>query len=138
MKEPRVTQVRPAGEVHAVLTVEGGERRYLTQPCDECPWRKDRTGTFPAEAFRHSASTAYDMSDRTFACHVAGKEKPATCAGFLLRGSLHNLSVRFAIMKGEIDLHRLRTGGHELHASYREMAEANGVPPDDPALTPCR
>lgn len=29
-------------------------------------------------------------------------------------------------------------GGHELHDSYRAMAEANGVPHDDPVLKDCR
>ena len=29
-------------------------------------------------------------------------------------------------------------GGHALHANYRAMAVANGVPPGDPALAKCR
>jgi hypothetical protein len=29
-------------------------------------------------------------------------------------------------------------GGHDLHDSYRDMAVANGVDPDDPALGRCR
>jgi len=94
-------------------------------------------GEFPAEAFRHSASTAYDMSDHTFACHQSGKEKPATCAGFLLRGATHNLAVRLGYMRGRFQ-GDVTDGGHELHESYRAMAIANGVDPEDPVLAPCR
>lgn len=93
---------------------------------------------FPAEAYRHSASTAYDMAQNTFACHMAGKTEPLTCAGFLLRGSMHNLTIRLAQMKGAVDLRKISDGGHELYSSYRAMAIANGVPPDDPKLRPCR
>lgn len=134
---PRVTCVRPAGDAHQVVTVEGGEPRgHCKRPCSDCPWRKDSVGTFPAEAFLHSASTAYDMSDRVFACHQSGTQKPRACAGFLLRGAEHNLSVRVGRMSGRyLDV---VDGGHELHADYRAMAVANGVASDDPALEPCR
>ena len=94
-------------------------------------------GTFPAEAFRHSAETAYDMSQHSFACHESGAEKPATCAGFLLHGADHNLAVRLRRMRGQIK-NDISDGGHDLHHSYRDMAEANGVSPDDPSLTKCR
>jgi hypothetical protein len=63
-------------------------------------WRVDANGEFPAEAFRHSASTAYDMAQHTFACHESGSKKPATSAGFLLRGADHNLAVRLGFMTG--------------------------------------
>jgi len=97
----------------------------------------DNTGSFPAEAFQHSAGTAYDMSDHKFACHESGCEKPATCAGFLLRGADHNLAVRLARMKGSIK-DDVREDGRALFEGYREMAIANGVPPDDPTIAPCR
>lgn len=32
-------------------------------------------GEFPAEAFRHSAPTAYDMAESGFSCHSAGTER---------------------------------------------------------------
>lgn len=131
-----VVDVRPAGEDHAVVTVEGGRNGHCAQPCADCPWRKDAVGVFPAEAFRHSASTAYDMARNTFACHSAGTQSPKVCAGFLLRGAEHNLAVRLGLMKGQFQ--GVRDGGHELHTSYRAMAIANGVSPDDPVLTPCR
>ncbi|WP_455289311.1 DUF6283 family protein [Cupriavidus necator] len=50
-------------------TVEGGKGGYRRKPCGKCPWRVDATGELPAEAFRHSAETAYDMATHTFACH---------------------------------------------------------------------
>ena len=93
-KPHKVVAVRPAGlnaygEDHQVLTVTGGTGKYRRKPCANCPWRTDAVGEFPAEAFRHSANTAYDMSLHKFGCHSAKKTDPATCAGFLLRGGAH-------------------------------------------------
>lgn len=121
------------------ITSKGGTGNHCIRPCPQCPWREDsEIGAFPAEAFRHSASTAYDMATNVFACHMAGKEKPLTCAGFLLRGALHNLAVRLAQCTGKLDMRDVSDGGAPLYADYRAMAEANGVEPDDPALAPCR
>lgn len=138
----KILDVRPAGEDHQVVTVgsdKSGKKGHLyrRKPCAKCPWRVDAVGEFPAEAFKHSASTAYNMSDRTFGCHDSGTSKPATCAGFLLRGADHNLRIRMAYIKGEIQ-NDLDDAGMELFANYREMAVANGVDPDDPVLTDCR
>lgn len=139
MKRARVTQVRVADENNVVTTVQGGRPDvYRRQPCPKCPWRKDAVGEFPAEAFRLSAHTAYDMATSSFACHDSGAEKPAACAGFLLRGASHNLGVRMRAFKGEIDLDQVDDGGHELFDSYRAMAIANGVDSNDPALRRCR
>ena len=135
-RKTRVTQIRPAGEDHQVVTVVGGGKGYCKRPCADCPWRKDATGEFPAEAFRHSASTAYDMAQNTFACHQAGAEEPRVCAGFLLRGADHNLAVRMGVMQGNYQ--GVSDGGHELHENYRAMAIANGVDPDDEVLGACR
>lgn len=135
--KPRIEEIRPAGENHQVVTVVGGNSGYRRKPCSDCPWRCDAVGEFPAEAFRHSASTAYDMSTRTFACHQSGQKKPATCAGFLLRGARHNMMVRLARMRGDI-IDDVTDGGVELHENYRAMAVANGVAEDDPVLALCR
>lgn len=136
-KRTTITDIRPAGPNDQVVTLVGGPGSYRRTPCGGCPWVQANQGTFPAEAFKHSAATAYDMSDRKFACHESGCEKPATCAGFLLRGADHNLAVRLDRMKGAIadDVHE---DGRPLFDGYREMAIANGVPPDDPAIAPCR
>jgi hypothetical protein len=133
----RVVNVRAAGADHQVVTVVGGEGLYRRKPCKDCPWRKDAVGEFTAEAFRHSANTAYDMSQHTFACHQSGNKKPAICAGFLLRGADHNLTVRLKRMEGKIvdDVHE---DGHELFENYRAMAVANGVGADEAVLHPCR
>ena len=85
----------------------------------------------------HSAGTAYDMATSTFACHQAGASRPRMCAGFLLRGAEHNLTVRLAKIRGELT-RQPTSGGHPLHASYAAMAIANGVPADHPALASCR
>jgi hypothetical protein len=134
----KVLAITPAGPDHQVITVEGdGRNTYCRQPCPTCPWRKDAVGLFPPEAFAHSARTAYDMSTHTFACHTAGVEKNATCAGFLLRGANHNLAVRIGYINGRFK-DDVRDGGFELYDNYRAMAIANGVDPEDPALGPCR
>lgn len=95
-------------------------------------------GEFPAEAFRHSAHTAYDMAQEGFACHQSGANKPATCAGYLLNGANHNMSFRLQVMSGSIDISTVSDGGHELFKSYRAMAVANGVDDSDPILVQCR
>lgn len=129
---------RHADANHDVVTVAGGGSGYRKTPCPDCPWRRDaEVGAFPAEAFRHSARTAYDLSRHRFGCHASGAEKPATCAGFLLSGAAHNLSVRLDVLTGRVDLGQV-SSPVPLYDSYREMAEANGVAPDDAALAPCR
>lgn len=137
-KHPKVTNIRPAGSEHQVVTVEGGRGDYRRRPCATCPWRKDAVGIFPAAAFKHSAHTAYDMSSSGFACHESGVETPALCAGFLLRGSAHNMAVRLRLIQGTIDPKQVADGGHELHDDYRAMAVANGVRRNDPVLRECR
>lgn len=132
-----VEQVRAAGEDHQVVTLTGGGGQYRKEPCGGCPWRVDQTGVFPPEAFKHSAGTAYDMAEHTFACHESGQKAPAICAGFLLRGSDHNLSVRLKRAQGKIK-DDVSDEGHELHEDYRTMAIENGVSPHDPVLAPCR
>ncbi len=131
-----ITDVQPADSNHNVLTITGGNGEHCKEPCQRCPWRKDAVGVFPAEAFRLSARTTYDMAQVTFSCHSRKTDRPAVCAGFLMVGADHNLNVRLKHARGEwLDV---TDGGHELFESYRAMAEANGVPADDPALVPCR
>jgi hypothetical protein len=71
-----------------------------------------------------------------FACHMSGSVKPATCAGFLLRGATHNIGFRLALITGKINPNEIRDTV-PLHHSYRAMAIANGVASDDPALQHC-
>lgn len=137
----RIDAYRPAGDAHQVVTVRRTEPEarlcYRKKPCADCPWRRDAVGEFPAEAFRHSAETAYDLSRHVFSCHASGLRKPAICAGFLLRGAQHNLGIRLAYLERKIG-GDVSDGGHALFNSYREMAIANGVAADDPVLAPCR
>lgn len=133
----RVTAVTPADWNHQVVSTEGGAGGYRKKPCATCPWRVDACGEFPAEAFRISAHTAYDMSNRTFGCHESGSKKPTTCAGFLLRGAAHNLSVRLGYVHGRYK-DDVSDGGVELYENYRAMAVDNGVDDTDPVLAKCR
>ena len=130
----RVTRRRLADADNAVLTVVGGPSTFRREPCPGCPWRIDQTGRFPAEAFRLSAPSAYDGAFALFACHEAGPAKPVICAGFLLRNSRNNILARLRGLSGGPDC----ATSVELYASYRAMAIANGVDPDDPILAPCR
>jgi hypothetical protein len=132
-----IVETRMAGMNHAVTTVKGGHKSYRKEPCSDCPWKVSSDGIFPAEAFIHSANTAKDMSMNKFACHQSGVSKPATCAGFLLCGSDHNLGARLAQIKGEV-ADDVIDGGHALHQSYVDMAVANGVDPAHKALKGCR
>jgi Family of unknown function (DUF6283) len=134
----RVTEIRPAGEDHQVVTVVGGNSGYRRKVCSDCPWRKDAVGKFPAEAFKHSANTSYDMSDHVFSCHQSGIKKPATCAGFLMRGADNNMAIRIKYIKGEITNDLVEEADIPLHDNYREMAIANGVELDDESLRLCR
>lgn len=141
-RKSEILEVRHAGlnaygDEHQVVSVKSpGSAIHRKKPCPNCPWRVDAVGEFSAEAFRHSAETAYDMSNKIFACHEAGIQRTAIFAGFLLRGADHNLAIRLKYLQG----HQLDAtcDGVELHDSYRAMAIANGVPADDPVLAPCR
>jgi hypothetical protein len=141
-RKTRITRTRVAGqggdgETYGVTTLQssGGKHAARRSPCPTCPWRKDaEIGRFPPEAFRISAPTSYDAALSTFACHEAGATKPQTCAGFLLRHGVNNLAVRLSLTQDKIDLRRISSGGTELYETYREMAIANGVAPDDPCL----
>ncbi|WP_328617268.1 DUF6283 family protein [Amycolatopsis sp. NBC_00355] len=88
------------------------------------------TGAFPPEVFQHSAHTTYDLATHKFGCHTSPRDEPKTCAGFFLRDSAHNLTLR--VYGPDVPTDR------PLCDSYREMAIANGDAPDDPTLTPCR
>lgn len=134
-EKPRVVGIHDGGDGEwGVTTLVGGSRAYQTHPCPTCPWRRDApAGVFPSEVFRHSARTTYDLATEKFGCHMSGRERPKTCAGFLLRGASDNLAVRMSFA-GYTGIHT----DVELYDDYREMAAANGVESDDPALRRCR
>ncbi|MFC4859167.1 DUF6283 family protein [Actinophytocola glycyrrhizae] len=63
----------------------------------------------------------------------AGAASHGRVRGFLLRGAAHNLSVRLHEPGGE-DV----SSDRPRYDSYRDMAIANGVTPNAPALQRCR
>jgi len=113
-------------------------KTYQTRPFAECPWRLDvAPGQFPPERFAALAHTAYDMSLGQFACHKSPEGGEFGCAGFVLRGAVHNLGARLAMHRGVLDPDAV-TSDVPLHPNYRAMAIAHGVDPDDPVLRACR
>lgn len=138
-KSMRVSERAADANHRVVSTVVAGPDVYRRKPCDECPWRRDSmVGAFPAQAYRLSANCAVDKSDTAFGCHMAGVDESVTCAGFLLSGSDDNLAMRLRRICGDIDMSQVSDGGVALYQNYFEMAVANGVAPDDPALRGCR
>ena len=141
-REVIVHEMRECSEEFGVATVEtrgGASALHRRVPCAECPWRMDvPTGVFPPDAFRTSANTAYDGAIKTFGCHMSKKTAPHTCAGFLHRHAENNIGVRLSLNGERIDLDTVSDGGLPVYPSYREMAIANGVPADDPALAEVR
>lgn len=137
MSKGKVTHVTPVDKDHQVLSIEGGSG-FRRRVCAGCPWRVENDETFPPGAFVASAPTCYDAAMNTFACHESGAEKSQVCAGFLLQNSVHNIGVRLAQSSGRIVIEEIELPDSELHNSYRDMAVANGVPEDHPALAECR
>ncbi len=130
-----IVAVNPGADGWGVITYMAPGGAYQATPCTRCPWLRDSpTGAFPPEVFQHSAHTTYDLATHKFGCHASPRDEPKTCAGFLLRGSAHNLAVR--VYGPEVPT--AVSTDRPLYDNYREMAIANGVAPDDPALTPCR
>jgi hypothetical protein len=136
----RIAGVGTDGNTYGVVTLHTNATAYRRKPCATCPFRRDAVvGRFPAQAYRESAQTAYDGAMPTFACHESGTEAPATCAGFLLVNADHNLGVRIRAAVGDLDLDAITNpDAAPLYGSYREMAIANGVQPDDPTIAQCR
>lgn len=113
------------------------EYKFRSKCCSECPWRKDvPTGRFPPAAFRRLAKSTYDMSSIVFTCHKSNEDLPVVCAGFLLRGALHNLTIRLEIIYKRFDLGTVFETV-PLFRHFREMAVANGVDPADASLKEC-
>lgn len=116
----------------------GKPLHHPKKPCGECPWRTDvEPGRFPADRYRALACTGEDMAQRLFACHKSADGRETVCAGFLLRGGVHNLTLRLAYARGEISPD-VSDGGYPLFDDYRAMAIANGVAATDPALQKVR
>lgn len=68
-----------------------------------------------------------------FACHKTEEGREKACAGFLLVEGHNNFSVRYAVIRGAIDMDEIKATG-PLYDSFAAMARANGYDPesDDP------
>jgi hypothetical protein len=100
-----------------------------------CPWRRDApAGQFPTQVFEHSApGNRFGGPAGWFGCHSSSASRPLLCAGWLLAGADGNDKVLKNIRTGALPRPEL-PDGLELYGSYAEMAIANGVDPDLPAL----
>lgn len=106
---------------------------YCRTPCVECPWRRDALPRkFSKERYIQLAPTAYDMATKVFACHMTNEGKEVACAGFIISQGAHNLTLRLARYAFEVK------ADAPLFYTYRELAIANGVPRNHPALRRCR
>jgi hypothetical protein len=65
---------------------------------------------------------------------MSGSAAPASCAGFLMRHAANNLACRISQASGRLDLSKVTDGGFPLYKTYREMAIANGVEPNEKVL----
>lgn len=136
----RVLRVRPADDQWGVVTVASTDPRAAQPaPCagaEPCPWRRDAPPQqFPAQAYRDSAATSLPGATSLFGCHSSTREHPLICAGWLLRGAQHHDGIQRALADGTLTLPEL-PAGVDLYDSYQDMATANGVDPNDPALHP--
>lgn len=105
------------------------------QPCAQCPWRKDiETGQFPADRYEELAATSGEKGAEApygapiFACHKGTEENPMPCAGWLAAIGYHNLTIRLAVLNGDLPQDALSPGEDwpPLYESYAEMMEAQG------------
>lgn len=63
-RAPEITRTAPPVRIIR-SSPSVAERELSPEAPVKCPWRVDATGEFPADAFRHSAETAYDMATET-------------------------------------------------------------------------
>lgn len=107
----------------------------VRRTCAECPFRRDvAPGRFPPARFIALADTAKPGGlPAVFACHKSAPGSEMACAGFLLTCGQDSNRVRLAQSFGALDMADIRSEA-PLYASYREMAVANGVPPDHRSL----
>mgnify|MGYP001332511143 FL=1 len=102
----------------------------ITSVCSECPYRKDvPVGRFPPERFLALAVTVKQGFGPIFACHKTTEGKDNACAGYLLTEGTENFNVRIAVIRGAVDLKKVKSE-YPLYESYAAMAIANGVDPE--------
>lgn len=135
----RVVRQRPGDEEWGVETlVRPDAAAAQPRPCSGekvCPWRRDAPlGQFPPEVYVHSApGNRLTGPSGWFGCHSSTAARLLLCAGWLLAGADGNAEVLALMDSGDLARPEL-PAGVELYDSYAEMAAANGVDPDLPAL----
>lgn len=149
-KQSKGTIIRcePVSDEWAVTTRAGSnvgtdpQKRFRKRFCKTCPWLKANVGRFPPRAFELSARTSYDIADSmkqgspAFQCH---SDPDRICAGYIksLNGH-HSLPVRMLAMEVP-DIHdQIADPPSEPFDNYYDMAVANGVDPESPAIAKVR
>lgn len=103
------------------------------RPCPECPWRVDtEPGQFDAcryDALRNTTGSPgreAPFGAPMFACHKSPEGREFACAGWLAAVGCEHVSVRFAVIAGQLPAEALSPGDGwpELHGSYEEMVAA--------------
>lgn len=103
--------------------------------CTECPFRRDvAPGRFKPARFIALADTARPGGlPSIFACHKSPFGSEMACAGFLLTCGHDSNRVRLAMSSGRLNMADIKSDA-PLYSTYREMAVANRVRADHPAL----
>ena len=99
--------------------------------CRECPWKRDAApGKFPPARYAALEATCRPGGlPGVFACHLSREGGERACAGFLMVCGADNNRVRFAMMRGAVNLAAI-TSDAPLYDSFDEMARANGYEPE--------
>ncbi|WP_240152152.1 DUF6283 family protein [Streptomyces mobaraensis] len=134
----QVVRQRPGNEEWGVRTLVPRDLAAQPRPCSGekvCPWRRDAPlGQFPPEVYVHSApGNRLTGPPGLLGCHSSTAARPLLCAGWLVASADGNAEVLAMMDAGALPRPEL-PAGIELYDSYAEMAAANGVDPDLPAL----
>jgi hypothetical protein len=100
-------------------------------PCKGCPWRISATASaipgFDMEKAENLINTVgQEFGQPMMACHQSTEENEIHCVGFLAVQGWDNITVRMAVISGQIPAEALEQPPEEwgeMHESFDEMIE---------------
>lgn len=99
-----------------------------TQPCNNCPYRKDAPlAHWAVEEYEKLLETENDIMGVTYGCH---KNNGSVCIGWLMKQQergLPSIKLRMALSKHDVSFEYLEglTSPSPLYDTVEEMIEAN-------------